>query len=275
MALPDSVENSLHHLGFQRFLPSKKLSSIIHSYWFIDNDITASTEHLNPDGGFGIILNYSDAFELDGNLINDTCFLDGTSTTTRRVRFKGTLKAIGIRFKPAGASLFFSSPLSEIKNQSFNLADTTFIQYSDLYSKLEKPTTLYEKVFIIEEWLSRAVQTDRKSSHIINQSLTLIRKHNGLLPIQSVAELTGCHQRKIERLFNLQIGMTPKEYSQNLRIEQARKKIKSVTDCSFAMIVEELGYFDQAHFNKQFKKVEGMTPREYLLKFISRKQERC
>jgi AraC-like DNA-binding protein len=273
MTLPDSGDNSLSHLGFQSFLPSENLSSVIDSYWFIDNDNIVSTEHLHPDGGIGIILNYGDALEFDGHLNRDTCILDGTNTVAKRVKFKGMLKAIGIRFKPAGANLFFSSPLSEIKNESICLSDATFMKYSDLYSRLGKSKTLYEKVSVIEEWLCRSAQSEKRISNAVDKSLMLIRRHNGLLPIQSVAEQIGYHQRKIERLFNSQVGMTPKEYSQNLRIEQARKKIKSGVDCSFAMIADELGYFDQAHFIKQFKKIEGITPREYLLKFISRKQD--
>lgn len=271
MAVPNNGDNPLSHLGFQRFGPSAKLSSIVDSYWFINKDYIDSFEYLHPDGGIGIIINYGDSLEFDDNLIHESCTLDGTNTLARRLRFKGTLKAIGIRFKPSGASMFFSSPLSEIKNETISLADTTFMNHADLYYKLSKTRTLYSKVLIIEDWLCRSAQTDKRVSKAVEESLVLIKKHNGLLPIKAMAKQVGYHQRKIERLFNLQVGMTPKEYSQNLRIEHARACIKYKKDCSFAAIAANLAYYDQAHFIKQFKKVEAITPSEYLLKASLRK----
>ncbi len=100
--MPNNKDNSLSHLGFQRFEPSVKLSAIVECYWFINSDYSInSNEYLHPDGGMGIILNYGDTLQFDDSLNNDSCILDGTNILSRKLSLKGTLNAIGIRFKPA------------------------------------------------------------------------------------------------------------------------------------------------------------------------------
>jgi len=260
--------NSLIHLGFKRVEPSKKLSSFVECYWFINTDIDnpiSTKEYLHPEGGIGIIFNYSDPLQFDG--INQTapCILDGTNTLTRELGLKGVLDAVGIRFKAAGAHLLFSLPLNALKNETVPLADTSLKNYSTLYSKLAYAKTTSEKVSTIESWLYKSLLSDVNTSNIVKQSLQLIKNQQGLVTIESVAKNLDINQRRIERLFNSQVGMTPKEYSRNLRIKAARSYIKSNT-LSFTEIAYDLGYYDQAHFINQFNKVTGITPREYLKK---------
>lgn len=263
----------LIHLGFKRFEPSKQLSAFVECYWFINSDIdipTNAKEYLHPEGGVGIILNYADPLQFDGIEQIDPCILDGTNTLTRELGLKGVLDAVGIRFKAAGAHLLFSLPLNELKNETLSLANTPLKNFPGLYSKLAHAKTFSAKVSTIENWLCKSIQTEANTSNIVKQSLQLIKNQKGLVTIESVAKKLDYNQRRIERLFNSQVGMTPKEYSRNLRIKAAREYIKS-NNHSFTEIAYDLGYYDQAHFINQFKKVTGITPREYLRKSSNNK----
>lgn len=264
-------KNPLPHLGFKRFEPSIKLCEFIECYWFISSEIhspTHATEYLYPDGGMGIILNYADALQFEGRAHSPQYFLDGTNTLARAVGFYGTLNAVGIRFKPAGANQLFSIPLNELKNTALALSDTNIINYSSLYYKLSHAKTYFDKVAIIENWLCKSIQSKMLASEVVIQSMKLIKSHNGLIAIDSVAKSTGFNQRRIERLFNSQVGMTPKEYASNLRIKAARNQIKLNLNSSFTELAHKLGYHDQAHFIKQFKKIVGITPKQYLMKSL-------
>ncbi|MDX5378436.1 MAG: helix-turn-helix domain-containing protein, partial [Halomonas sp.] len=72
-------------------------------------------------------------------------------------------------------------------------------------------------------------------------------------------------QRRLERLFQRHVGLTPKHYARLLRVAHSRELIKqgeataSLTDTAFAA-----GYFDQAHFIHDFKAVTDYTPGGYL-----------
>lgn len=259
----------LKHLGFKRFEPSQKLADYIECYWFISSDQPnpiSSKEYLHPDGGMGIILNYADVLQFDGLTQTAPCILNGTNTFSRELSLNGVLDAVGIRFKPAGANLLFSLPLNELKNETLSLANTGINNYNRLYHKVYHAKDLPSKVIIIEDWLCNSLQPVINTSNIAKESLLLITKQNGELSIDSVAKILGYNQRTIERIFNTQVGMTPKEYSQNLRIERARHFIENNNSKSLIEIAYDLNYYDQAHFIKQFKKNMRITPSNYLRK---------
>jgi AraC-like DNA-binding protein len=267
--MPQHRENSLSHLGFQRFTPSIKLARFVDCYWFINTPVSTSInyrEYLHPNGGVGIILNYGDPLQFDKTLHTDSCILDGTNTVTRELGLTGIIKTVGIRFKTAGACLFFLQPLSELKNETVSLADTQLKDYPYLYHELDRAKTYGAKVSIIEHWLYRCIQSEKRVSDVVTASITLINKNRGLLPIRTIAATLDYNQRKIERLFRAQVGMSPKEYSCTLRIEKARSYINRSQQMSFSEIAYQLGFYDQAHFINQFKRVVGITPREYLIK---------
>lgn len=258
---------SLSYLGFQRFKPSERLSAFVDCYWFIDSDDRIhSKEYMHPDGGTGIILNYGDTLRFDETPHADTCILDGAITFSRELFLQGKIKAVGIRFKPAGAYLFFSLPLKEIKNETITLADSKLKNHNELFGRLSNAKTFSAKISIIENWLLNAIRSEKNISTTVTESLAFIQAQQGLLSIQSIADKLGYSQRRIERLFNTQVGMTPKEYARTLRIAQARLYIKHPKPKSFADISYDLGFYDQAHFINQFKKVVGITPQGYYLK---------
>jgi len=263
--LSDQVEHPLSHLGFRRVEPSVDLINVIDCYWFIRTDFNnpiSSRDYLNPDGGMGIILNYCDSVGFEGVVNKDNCIFDGTNTRSRVLDLQGVFNSVGIRFKPAGASLFFHMPLNEIKNETISLEEIKIKNHQELYFKLSKTSSIETKVSIIEEWLRKSLLGKNVSSVVI-ESINYINHHKGIIPIASLVKALGYGQRRVERLFNAQVGMTPKEYATNLRIENARNYIKNNQDMNLTEVAYEFGYYDQAHFTNRFKSCMGITPYAY------------
>ena len=66
---------------------------------------------------------------------------------------------------------------------------------------------------------------------------------------------------KIWRLFNAEIGISPMEYQNSIRIEKSKSlfyQTNNITD-----IALEVGFFDQSHFTHNFKRYIGVTPKQY------------
>ena len=66
---------------------------------------------------------------------------------------------------------------------------------------------------------------------------------------------------KICRLFNSEIGVSPNEYQNSIRIEKSKSLF--YTKNSISNIALEVGFFDQSHFTHNFKKYVGVTPKQY------------
>jgi len=264
------MTNQLKHLGFHRIKPCNTLHNFIDSYWFIDAFQPANTvcnEYLHPDGGFGLIFNFGNTLSFDNKTNKEMCFFDGTNTKTRRLGLSGHINAIGIRFKPSAAHAFLPVSLSDLKNETISLPDAGLKHLSNLHHILATYTNLKDKTQALDKAMFNCFDISNKPTAIAIQALRIIKNNRGLLPVEKIVQQLGINQRKLERLFNSQIGMTPVEYSKTIRTKHARTSLKQLT-MSYQDIQFNLGYFDQPHFIKQFKSVVGITPGQYRQRFI-------
>jgi transcriptional regulator GlxA family with amidase domain len=66
--------------------------------------------------------------------------------------------------------------------------------------------------------------------------------------------------RTLERQFKQAAGYTVKDVSGLMRFEQVRNRLWQSPDASLAGLAHELGYTDQAHLGREFKRYSGTTP---------------
>jgi len=106
--------------------------------------------------------------------------------------------------------------------------------------------------------------------YVVDGALAYLEKHNGTKRILSLTQYLDLDKRKSLKTLSTSVGLSPKEYSRNIRIAKARDSIKQLDNNSLTNIAYDLGYYDQSHFINQFKKVRGITPRKYLMKILKR-----
>jgi transcriptional regulator GlxA family with amidase domain len=70
--------------------------------------------------------------------------------------------------------------------------------------------------------------------------------------------------RHLQRKFQHAVGASPKFFARTLRVEQAQRHIMLDSETDLTQLAYRCGYFDQAHFIKEFKAFAGMTPSEYV-----------
>ena len=81
-----------------------------------------------------------------------------------------------------------------------------------------------------------------------------------------VDELAARHAmspRTLQRLFRRYVGVSPKWVLQRYRLHEAAERIAEGRDGDWAATALELGYFDQAHFIRDFKALVGASPAQY------------
>jgi AraC-like DNA-binding protein len=76
-----------------------------------------------------------------------------------------------------------------------------------------------------------------------------------------LSDLTGLSKAYLIRSFHRIAGMPPYEWLLQLRIEAARKRLQQ--GCAISDLAFELGFADQSHFHRRFKRLTGMTPAAY------------
>jgi transcriptional regulator GlxA family with amidase domain len=78
--------------------------------------------------------------------------------------------------------------------------------------------------------------------------------------------------RTLERKFKQAAGHTVKDVSGLIRFEQVREHLWRHPTASLAGLAQELGYTDQSHLGREFKRYCGTTPAAFARKATSWQQ---
>lgn len=79
----------------------------------------------------------------------------------------------------------------------------------------------------------------------------------------ALAERFEMGLRALQRLFKEYVGVGPKWVINRYRMHEALARVQAGEPVSWASLAQELGYFDQAHFITDFRKLVGETPADY------------
>lgn len=273
--MKQALESQLAHLGFQLVPPSPLLSPYVRSYWYVRRVaplFTYHEEYMHPRGGFGIVFNFGDDLAYDARVINEPLFLDGANTLSRKLGFRGRIDMMGVQFHEGGAFPLLGVPLHELLNETNLLGLLGKAELMDLHGRLYEARTTPARVALLETWLMCRLSSGQKRHRLIPTSLEMLRQEAGNLRLSEFFEKLLLSQRQVERLYQREVGMSPKQYLRLLRITNARSALKQRREETTARLAVELGFYDQAHFIREFRAVVGMTPSAYIKRHEPRRQ---
>nr|WP_308463773.1 helix-turn-helix domain-containing protein [Chitinophaga nivalis] len=96
---------------------------------------------------------------------------------------------------------------------------------------------------------------------LVTHAVQQITIHKGNLPIKELARQLFVSQDAFEKRFRRVVGSSPKQFATVTRL---RNTIDNYTPGqSFTELAYAAGYFDQAHFIRDFKTFTGKTPGQF------------
>lgn len=252
--------NILTHLGFRSFLPHPHLQRWIQCYWAIQHPQLPAqgfSEKLYPDGGTNI------NFQFIANQIPQVTF--NAIQTLNTMHFAGTIDLLGIRFHPGGAFQLFGLDMpglvghyhaAEDLDKDFNNA-----QLGELRERLAATHNTPQRLGFIDDWLLQ--QTAQQLATLGPVQQLLPQLSNSSDSIEDMSARVNISRRQLERRFQQEVGLTLVHLKQLQRVRRARQLISLNPHLPLADIAQEAGFYDQAHFIRQFQKVHLLTPGEY------------
>ncbi|HWV72151.1 MAG TPA: helix-turn-helix transcriptional regulator [Pseudosphingobacterium sp.] len=244
--------------------PSASLSPYIKSYLFIESQ----NELLNrilPDTALVMAFRYKG--QVDYQTAHDrialpSSIISGLRKSFRLVNYAPNTGNLLVIFKELGAKVFIREPLHELLDDSISLADMTGYQnLSAFEEQLAFAPTNIQRIDILEQFLLSKL-TYSKPDALIITALHKIHIAKGILRIKELANSLYISQDAFEKRFRRVVGISPKQFCYIVRMKA------SVNDGLKANLLSEIafnaGYFDQAHFNKDFKLFTGQTPSDFL-----------
>ena len=223
-----------------------------------------------PDGTINII------FELSGV---PKYIFDNTSKIEiqecRDIWFSGVLKEyitisahaeemMVVVFKP-GAGFPLTHKEASIYTNKVTPAEQVFGKsITALHAKLKAHSSPEEKFMEIENWLSGQLRADDFYVNIVRQAVVSIQNASSEISISELANKSGYSQKQFIELFKKYIGVTPKQLHRIVRFNEILSAIEKKENILWAGVAADCGYFDQAHFIKDFQSFSGLNPKEYL-----------
>ncbi|SBT15007.1 AraC family transcriptional regulator [Vibrio celticus] len=239
-----SSEQFLTHLA-------PDIPEVSHFYSFKAGRSQESTIAI-PDGCIDIVFDCNSA-----SPVGQVC---GTRLEAGAVSFDPGHQYFGVRFVPGVFPDFLAISAKELIEHELDLHDV--IAGSDrLLEQVIYSENFSQKVDVVSQFLKKKQR--RKTSELTNQVIAKIRQHKGNIQIQDLERFSGYTSRTLQRTFKNDIGLTPKGFSRAIRCQSAVYDINHREDLTFSDLAIDLGFSDQSHFLREFKKLVNFTPQEY------------
>jgi transcriptional regulator GlxA family with amidase domain len=108
--------------------------------------------------------------------------------------------------------------------------------------------------------------TGHGDAAVLRAQQWLAKSFSAPAPVEEMVRASGVAERSFKRRFKSATGYAPIEYVQQLRVEEAKRRLER-TDAPIDEISWKVGYEDPAFFRRLFKRLTRMTPGAYRRKF--------
>lgn len=191
---------------------------------------------------------------------------------TRRfvTTLEGRGQVFGAKFRVGGFRALFDAPMSRLRNRALALREVFGSDADGIENDVLSAEDDAQRVAMVEALLRRhAKQVDddaRRAATIVDG----IAADASILRVEQVTARWSIPMRSLQRLFSAFVGVGPKWVIQRFRLHEALERIATQPNVDWTTLAHELGWFDQAHFIRDFKSMVGQTPSDYRCRSESR-----
>jgi AraC-like DNA-binding protein len=201
---------------------------------------------------------------------NNKAVISGVSTEKFSRVLEGQSGVFGIKFKPGGFRPFMKAPAASLMNQ--------IVPAKRIFNKQPggRDIGALETAWIAQSWKEdqmieaanaffrvRLPKPD-PAIDLADGIVKRILEENAIKTVDDVVARTGIGKRKLQRIFNDYVGVSPKWVIRRYRLHELIAILNSARQPDWSQIALELGYFDQAHLINDFKSIVGYSPTQYL-----------
>ena len=253
--------------------PRSELRPYIESFWVLESltGLPASANNIAaPNGCSKLIIPYDNSIVsvADGRL-QVSCarrmYFVGNRDSATLIRSSAHKTGfIAIEFRPQGAFPIFGVPMAETSNQLWE-TDSVFGQWSrEVVETLNNLERVEQKVGYIQDRLMLLLRKNRCEAGVVDYCVRALRSADGRMAIRELEQYTGYSRRYLDRLFQQHVGLSPKVLAEIFRFQRFYRKWAE--GLSFDLFKAELydHYYDQAHFTKEFRRMTGHSPRQFI-----------
>ena len=185
-----------------------------------------------------------------------------TGRFTTRLRDRGGV--FGIKFRAGAFRAVLGRPVSTLRNRSVAVEQALAVDASGYRQEIldageDDACQVAAAVRFLQSLPHELDATARQVRDMVER----IEQDRGLLRVEQAADAFGINRRSLQRLFTNHVGVGPKWVIQRYRLHEAIERLAHGEPADWTRLALDLGYFDQAHFIRDFRALIGRSPGDY------------
>lgn len=173
----------------------------------------------------------------------------------------------GVYFYPGELPPCIKVPMSELTGKCIPLREAVW--NVDWAKRLEETEDIKKWMqLFLQKFKEEPVPTiqqlkSKKKQRIVSSVNQCIIQSGGLISIKELIDKLHYSERYIHEVYKERMGMSPKTFARIMQFQQALMQLEKMDIGGWTSFGPDHGYYDQAHFCKEFKRNTGMSPKSF------------
>jgi AraC-like DNA-binding protein len=252
-------------------VPRSPLDRYVERFWLVAGGEAPRQDRILPSGTLELVINLRD----------DRVRVDRTARFGRVREYSGIVVSgayseafvvdaaqhaamMGVHFRPGGAPTVLGVPAGELADAHVNLADLWGESAAGvLREKLCSAPTHEGRFRVLERALLDCLETGPLPHPAVQIALGLFGPDGEGATVREAVRRTGLSHRRLLTLFTAAVGLSPKAFCRILRFQHVHAIARRTGRIDWADLALRCGFHDQSHLANEFRRLCGLTPREY------------
>lgn len=188
----------------------------------------------------------------------------GVLTGDFTYRQEGAGRVVGLRFRPGATAGWVDFEAWRLTDQQVAIDEVVpGVDVAALEARVRGTTDDTSAVTAIEEALRPVQPTIDPRVEVVERVVEELVPDPQVHTVEDLAAGVSMSVRTLQRLFRSLVGVSPKWVLMRHRLHAATSRVVPGVDIDWARLATDLGYYDQAHFIHEFRRVVGITPAAY------------
>lgn len=238
--------------GHARYRPDEDLAPFVEHFWTVSWDVDApEVREVLPHPSVHFVLERGRSRVV------------GVHTGRFTARLEGQGRVLAVKFKPGGFRPFIDHAVAELTDRTLpprQVFDGDVAGLEAAALALAAPAAAFA---VVQAFLRRWLPAPDPTVELVDRITRRAAEDREITRVEQLVDEFGIGLRTLQRLFQEYVGVSPKWVIRRYRLHEAVERIASRRKIDWATLALELGYADQAHFVRDFRKLIGQPPGQY------------
>lgn len=188
----------------------------------------------------------------------------GVMTKRFETVLRGRGRVFGVKFRPGGFRPWLGRAVATITDRRIAPVDVFGSAIARLDAAIAAASDELAMIGHATSFLlARTPSPDANVARVAAIAASIMADR-AITRVEHLVAATGLDLRALQRLFREYVGVSPKWVINRYRLHEALEQIAAGGAIDWAALALDLGYFDQAHFIRDFRALVGVSPGAYV-----------